>query len=70
LPRSAVLVGGLALTLVAARYAPPMLYGVNAYDPFIFFGASTLVVLVSALAAFRPALHAMGLNPVKAPRQD
>jgi ABC-type antimicrobial peptide transport system permease subunit len=63
---AAGVVGALGLT----RLAETMLYGVPPTDPVTFAGASGLLILLAALAAFVPSRRAARLSPVETLRSD
>jgi putative ABC transport system permease protein len=56
---------GLALGVVIAGMAAPVLYGVSPRDPFTFASVTVIVFLVSLAAVAGPALRAMRTDPAK-----
>ena len=67
------LAGGLigsAIALWAARWVEPLLFDQQARDPRIFAAAAALLVLVAVVAAARPALQAVRLNPAQVLQSD
>jgi predicted permease len=61
---------GLALAAAAARSVSHMLYGLAPFDPTAFVAASSILMLVAALAAFVPARQAARVDPMVALRQE
>ncbi len=60
---------GLALSLLVGRAFAKMLFGLSPADPFSLLGVSAVLMLVSALACYLPALSASKLDPMSALRQ-
>ena len=58
--------GALALT----RIVKSMLYGIEANDPLTFAGGALLLVALSLAAAWIPARHAAGVEPMEALRHE
>jgi len=56
------LVGGFALSRVFAN----MFFGIEAFDPTVFFAVALLFAAVAAAASFVPAREAVKLDPAKA----
>jgi putative ABC transport system permease protein len=68
-----VLVGcglGLLFSVLAARFAAALLYGLRPYDPITLAAAVGLLVGVSLLASFIPARRASRLQPMTALREE
>jgi predicted permease len=67
-------IAGVAVGLLAAAMATQMLagwlYGVTARDPITFAGCGTLMLVISALAAYLPARRATQISPLIALRGD
>jgi ABC-type antimicrobial peptide transport system permease subunit len=67
-------IAGVAVGLLAAAVATQMLagwlYGVTARDPITFAGCGTLMLVISALAAYLPARRATQISPLIALRGD
>ena len=61
---------GLALAPAVGRVVSSMLYGVSAADPLTILGASVLIFVAAALAAFLPARRAMRIDPIGALRYE
>ena len=61
---------GLALAPAVGRVVSTMLYGVSAADPLTILGASVLMFVAAALAAFLPARRAMRVDPIVALRYE
>jgi hypothetical protein len=62
--------GGAALGLLGSRLVSGLLYGVDATDPFAFGLAPGVLVLVSLLASWVPALRATRIEPAVALRHE
>jgi ABC-type antimicrobial peptide transport system permease subunit len=60
---------GVPAVLVLTRYTESLLFGVKPQDPAAI-AASGLLLAVSAMAAFLPALRAMRVQPMDALRQE
>jgi putative ABC transport system permease protein len=56
---------GIALALAAGRALDATLIGVRPYDPVTLAAAGTLMLAVSALAAYLPARRALRIDPVR-----
>jgi len=68
-----VLIGaiiGLPVILVLTRYVESLLFGVKAEDPATLVGASRVLLAVTGLAAFLPALRATRVQPMQALRSE
>jgi predicted permease len=61
---------GLVLAVAAGRAISSVLYGVSAADPLTIIGASALMFVAAALAAFLPARRAMWVDPMVALRYE
>jgi predicted permease len=59
---------GAAMSVVASRLIQSMLFGVGSADALSFFGTAAMLLLVSAMAGFVPALRASSTDPVEALR--
>jgi ABC-type antimicrobial peptide transport system permease subunit len=64
------LAAGVPLTLFAMRSLKSMLYEVSPLDPVVFGLAITVLILVSACAAFAPARRAAAVEPMQALRME
>jgi predicted permease len=62
-----VVIGG-AMSVVASRLIQSLLFGVGSADALSFFGTAVILLLVSAMAGFVPALRASSTDPVEALR--
>jgi predicted permease len=69
-PVAAGLVLGLAASVVAARAASSLLFGVEPLDPLSLAGAVAVMGGVAALACWNPARRAARVDPVVALRQE
>ncbi len=67
---SAGVAAGLLLALGTTRFLESMLFGVSKYDPPTFTVVPAVLLLVSAIASWIPALRASAVEPVSALRQD
>jgi predicted permease len=67
LAASGVVIGAL-VSFGASRLLQSLLYGVGATDPLSFMGTAVLLVGVSAIAGFLPALRASRTDPIVALR--
>jgi ABC-type antimicrobial peptide transport system permease subunit len=75
LRETGVLVGGglgsgTALTLIAARSASGLLFGLSPYDPATLAGAVILLAIMAAAASAVPALRASRIDATAALRSD
>jgi putative ABC transport system permease protein len=61
---------GLAATLAIVRLLSGLLYGVPAFDPATFLGASLLLMAVVLAACYIPARRASRLDPMSALRWE
>ena len=61
---------GLVLALAAARAAVSLLYGLEANDPVILFGAAGFLSAVALIASYVPAYRASRVEPMKALRYE
>ena len=59
---------GMAGALAATQLIASELYGVTATDPWTFFGAVALILLVGCVACWIPARRAMRVDPLVALR--
>jgi ABC-type antimicrobial peptide transport system permease subunit len=61
---------GLGLSLVLARLAASLLYGVSPTDPVTFLCVPMFLLLVALVACVVPALRAASLDPLRALRYE
>jgi putative ABC transport system permease protein len=61
---------GVSGALLLTRFLEGMLYGVSKSDPSSLSVSASVLTIVSALAAFLPALRAMRVQPVRALRYE
>jgi len=61
---------GVATFLMLTRYTASLLFGVKPQDPATMAASGLLLLAVSALASFLPALRAMRVQPMEALRQE
>jgi predicted permease len=64
------LTAGFLLSLILMPLLAGLLFGVTPGDPVNYILICVLVLTVSALAAFLPARHAMGIDPIVALRHE
>src|SRR3984957_12210926 len=64
------LIAGILLSLFLMPLLAGLLFGVTAADPVNYVFVCALVLTVSALAAFLPARHAVGIDPIVALRHE
>ena len=69
-PVVAGLVIGIAGALLLSRYLVSLLYGVQPNSPKMLLIASTLLIVVAALATFFPSKHATSIEPMIALRSE
>jgi predicted permease len=62
--------GGLVLSLVAARGANSLLYGLKANDPLTLFSAAGFLAAVALVASYIPAYRASRVDPMNALRYE
>jgi ABC-type antimicrobial peptide transport system permease subunit len=62
------LVVGVPAALLAAHFMASQLYGVGAYDPLAFVGATVVLAICAMFAGFIPARRAASIEPMKALR--
>jgi putative ABC transport system permease protein len=67
---SAGCVGGLLLAFAFTRLLAGKLYGVSATDPATLGGVIAIVLVVTALASFVPAIRAARLDPMRVLRDE
>jgi putative ABC transport system permease protein len=70
---SMVLIGialGLGTSLILARSAVALLYGVEPGDPFTIGAVLALLIFISAVASYIPARRATRIDPLKAVRTE
>jgi putative ABC transport system permease protein len=58
------------LALARLANASAFLFGLTTHDPFVFVGASALVLVVAVSAVARPASRALRLDPLRALAAD
>ena len=61
---------GIVAALPLTRLLKGMLFGVNAAEPFTYFGASVLLIAIAALAAYVPARRAVRVSLTSALRHE
>jgi predicted permease len=59
---------GTVLSLMAARTASALLFGLKPHDPLTLAGAAALMVVITGLASFLPARRASRVDPMEALR--
>jgi hypothetical protein len=57
---------GLAGSLAAARLLEKIIYDTSPHDPAVFLAVSVVLVVVTGLACFFPALRATRVDPIVA----
>lgn len=62
--------GGIQAALILVRFMRSMLFGISAYDPEIFLGASAILLSVVIVSAIAPAWHAAKVDPMVALRYE
>ena len=61
---------GIAASLALTRFLGSMLYGVTATDPFTFTVVAAVLILISMMACYIPARHAMHVDAMVALRYE
>ena len=61
---------GIPAALLAGHLMASQLYGVGAYDPVAFTGATLVLAVCAALAGFIPARRAASIEPMQALRTE
>ena len=61
---------GLLIALVVARWATPLLYGVNARDPLTYTAILGFLALVGIVASWLPARRASRVHPAEVLRGE
>ena len=61
---------GLGASLGAARLMRGLLFGVGPSDPATYIVSALALTLTALAAAYRPALHATRVDPLKALRHE
>jgi predicted lysophospholipase L1 biosynthesis ABC-type transport system permease subunit len=64
------LVFGVAIALLAGRYAATLLFGLKPYDPVSMTAGVILLAIVTLAASYFPALRAARLDPMTALRDE
>ena len=60
----------VALALLLGRFAATLLYGIRATDPFSIGAAVLVLITVTMIAGFVPAMRAGRVDPLAALRED
>jgi len=60
---------GMIVALILTRLLGSLLYGVGSDDPLTYGLVAVLLVTVAALASYRPASRAAGVDPAAALRE-
>ena len=60
---------GLCAAFWLARFAAPLLYGLEPHDPLTHLPSAVTLVLVAALAGWIPASHAARTDPAQVLRE-
>ncbi|MGH9309741.1 MAG: ADOP family duplicated permease [Vicinamibacterales bacterium] len=63
------IVAGTALSLWASQFVGGLIYGLTAREPLILLGATALLCVLAAVAAWFPARNAIHMDPVAVLRQ-
>lgn len=63
-------VAGMPAVLTLTRYTESLLFGVKPQDPVTIMASALLLLVVTALAGFLPALRATRVQPIQALRQE
>ena len=61
---------GIAVAIFAGRFIQPLLFDVQARDPMVISAVAVIVLLIGAVAAWRPARRASRVDPVVALRSE
>ena len=61
---------GVLVTLSAGRLLSAILYGVRSNDPLTYATVIVLIASVAVLACWKPAAHAIRIDPTRTLRED
>jgi predicted permease len=64
------IIAGLLLSVIAARIATSMLFGLSPHDPLTLLGAATLLLVVSVASGLIPGWKASQVDPTEALRME
>jgi predicted permease len=64
------LVAGVVVSLYVSRFVAALLYGLQPHDPAVFVGATAVLTVSSAIAAWGPAWRASRIDPAVVLRND
>jgi putative ABC transport system permease protein len=60
---------GAGLSIWAARFATPLVFGVQPRDPVTLAGAAAVLALIGAMAGWLPARRAARIDPARVLRE-
>jgi ABC-type antimicrobial peptide transport system permease subunit len=63
-------IAGIGAALLAAGYVQPLLFDVTARDPAVIVGVAAIVLMIGAIASWRPARRAASVDPMVALRAE
>ncbi|HET6218683.1 MAG TPA: ABC transporter permease, partial [Acidobacteriaceae bacterium] len=61
---------GICISLASASVLENMLYGTTPHEPRVFAWVVVVVAASGLIAAYRPALRAVSINPTQALREE